>query len=47
MITLDEETNLLDNPIEDITRWIAYERKKHVSDVVAICWIVSQRGDGG
>ncbi len=36
IINLDEQTNLIDNPIEDIIRWIAHERQKDISEVVAM-----------
>lgn len=36
MITLNENTALIDNPIEDIIAWIAYERKKKMTEVVAM-----------
>lgn len=35
-IKVDEEFGLIDNSIEDIVRWIAYERQKSVTEVVAM-----------
>jgi len=35
-ITINDETALLDNSVEDIVRWIAHERQKSTSEVVAM-----------